>query len=217
MIQKIIFACSLAFSTPLFAKGGGGGAPLNFMKLGPTRISTFYSSAGITDIKTSNISGLKSATFGGFEYDFGYPAAVDLGVLYLQHRGDSTATWQGAANTPVEFYAWVLHLGLKFFFPTKYLIPWFSLGLAGGEVTLSNPNDRTTNDFRVAFADRGVRTMNLTGHLAIGLDVVFGDGKQGLRFSHAYIPFTTPNATEIGASYDMTFRVNSIGVVFLTQ
>ncbi len=176
---------------------------------GSKRLALFYAPVAISNINASNITRFSQAQGAGFSFEVGMPFSICLNGQYFENR-DVRVNWKGSPNTPVEFYGYVLDLGIKVTLPTNVFQPWLEAGYGVGVLTFSNPNDRETSSAMIGVYSRGSRS-SYGAFGAGGLDIMMGTS--GLRVSYTLRAQTTDLSAQIGNQpYDMTLATWGFGV-----
>lgn len=135
--------------------------------------------------------------------------SIVLGFEYLENK-DTIVTWNGVANTHVQFYDAMFRLGLRGTLPLGPIQPWVGCGVNVGTMTFTNPNDRPLNNVTIGFATRG--TVGAWGtYLEGGLDIRLGSS--GLRGSYTVANRQTDSSDPLsGDKYNSTLTIIGLGI-----
>jgi hypothetical protein len=133
------------------------------------RVGMGYGFSDIKNVEPSTVTDFNKPRSIWQEADIMLPLSVHLAIR---------ETWDDSANVdfyghgikPAEIYMTAVQLGAKFTLPMWAIQPWAGAGVTGGFVAMSDPTNRNTHDWRVAFdkitkAVRGV-------YWQAGLDIV---------------------------------------------
>lgn len=204
----ILFSVATALSASAAApSGGGSGSGITFK--GSKRYALLWNINHMRSIEASNITALGRADGPMVAMEVGMPFSICLNLNYLENKS-AEVTWKGVADTPVEFYGYLVDLGLKATIPIGWFQPWIGAGYGWGVFTFSNPVDREVDNFLIGVYSRGSRSV----HSAYGYGGVdFRFGTSGIRLSFMVRRPTTDAISEIGnQTYNM--QIDSFGAGF---
>lgn len=131
------------------SKGSTASVVSNGMK-SLIRASAGYGFSTIKNVEPAEVSDFDKPRSLWQEADFMLPVSIHFGVR---------ETWDDSANVdfygkgvkPGEIYMTAFQLGAKFTLPMWFFQPWVGAGVTGGFVAISDPTNRNTHDWRVAF------------------------------------------------------------------
>lgn len=197
-LTGLLLLLTVLASVPAFSSGNPTSG-ISFK--GSKRFALAYTINQVSEIKSENINDFDRADGYSAALEMGMPFSVFAFVNYFQNR-DVKVKWKDSPDTPVEFYGYLVDLGVKATLPLGFFQPWIGAGYSWGVLTFSNPDDREVDNFMIAIYSRGSR--NVIAPMGVG-GVDISMGTAGLRFAYSARQLTTKKSSLIGDEpYDMT-------------
>lgn len=183
-----------------------------FKPMGIGVLGMEYNQAQHSDIVSDRINSdtLKSSKGFMFTRELGWPFGIETGLTYLYNK-DVKVTWNNTADTPVEFYAYFLLIGIKITLPLPIIQPWVSAGYGFGKMIMSNTHDREYDNYLIGINTKGTEHAG-TQYYRAGLDLPIGSAS-GLRFSATQLTPDTGKSTQVGSdTYNMKIINYGLGL-----
>lgn len=169
ILLVLLFTTSLAHG----AEKSGAGDSVGKMFKSLLRVGIGYGFSDIKNVEPSSVSEFDKPRSFWQETDFMMPISVHFAIR--ETWDDSTnVDFYGHGVKPGEIYMTAVQLGAKFTIPFWILQPWAGAGVTGGFIAVSDPTDRNSQDWKVAFdkITKAVRGVYWHGGIDIHTSVV---------------------------------------------
>ncbi len=165
----------MAASGPAWSDSKGGGAGDNakaFMKA-MIRVGLGYGFSTVDHVEPGTVGDFNTPRSLWQEMDFLLPLSIHFG---MRETWDDSANvnFHGQGIKPAELYMTAFNLGAKFTLPFWIIQPWLGGGVTGGFLAVSDPTNRNTTNWMVAF-DKETKAIR-GAYWQAGLDIMFGAG-----------------------------------------
>lgn len=203
-MKKLILAIALFGSTVHAASSGSAGGKVSDAIKALFRAGFGYGFSDVQNVEPGAVTEFNKPRSFWQETDFLLPFSIHLG---LRHTYDDSAVvnFYGQGEKPAEIYMTAIQAGIKLTAPFWRIQPWFGGGATGGFIAVSDPTNRNSHDWKVAFDKitkavrglywhAGVDVMTSTVGLRLGFmsekiqtDRYSNLSDQALKFDHTMV------------------------------